>query len=225
MVREGLKMEDFFKPIFSALDLLNKGIVILDRRGKIVTFNHVANHYSTFPLQRGEYSKKFFPWLPSEIPEKKKIIVNLKSAKPKLVRIIKESFYFQEQPYNILILENQSRVFRLTKQIKALRNKVELYESILNSLDEGVIISDPEGKITYINQAQQLLDKIDSPYKLIGDHVSEAYNVNEHSSLILRAIKTKKPIPDEHQYYINKFGQAVNIVAKAFPLFSKKGKL
>ena len=64
--------------------------------------------------------------------------------------------------------------------------------AVLAAFDEGVIITDREGKILFYNETQSKIDDL-TAVEVIGQNVVEIYNLDGNSSMILRCIKTGKP--------------------------------
>lgn len=91
------------------------------------------------------------------------------------------------------------------------------YEQALESLFDGVIISDKEGNIVYINKAQEKIDNVTKD-DVYHKNPLEVFNLDNESSVLMQALNTKGDVPDRHQYYINMVGQAVNIVTYGYPL-------
>lgn len=66
-------------------------------------------------------------------------------------------------------------------------------EKIIESLNEGVMMSDTDGKIVLYNNAQEKLEGLDSR-EILGKHLWEAYNYNPQYSEHKHTFKTGKPI-------------------------------
>ncbi len=121
-------------------------------------------------------------------------------------------FFFSDNHFNI---ELGSR-YAETKVLK------DIYESILNSIDEGIHVADINGNIKYINPSQQNIDGLTSD--IIGKHWTEIYDLDDDTSLVLQALKGRKYIHDQYQHYVTRGGKYVSIVCSAMPLFSE-GKM
>jgi arginine utilization regulatory protein len=98
----------------------------------------------------------------------------------------------------------------------------DIYESILNSIDEGIHVADVNGNIKYINPAQQQIDGLTS--EIIGKHWTDIYDLDDETSLVLQALKGPKYIYDQYQRYVTRGGKYVSIVCSAMPLYSE-GKM
>ncbi|OIK11099.1 hypothetical protein BIV60_19130 [Bacillus sp. MUM 116] len=66
-------------------------------------------------------------------------------------------------------------------------------EKVIESLNEGVMMSDSDGKIVLYNSAQEKLEGLDSR-EILGKHLWEAYNYNPQYSEHKHTFKTGKPI-------------------------------
>ena len=89
--------------------------------------------------------------------------------------------------------------------------------SVLSAFDEGVVIADRSGRIVFYNQIQSEIDELE-PDDVIGKSVPEVYNLDHNSSMILRCIKSARPILGEPFFYRTCRGKLVNTVNSVFPL-------
>ncbi len=71
---------------------------------------------------------------------------------------------------------------------------------IFSNVDEGVIITDVEGRIIFYNRAQAELDLIDSRY-VLNRLVSEVYDITKNESLILKCLKNGQAIVNQRFLY------------------------
>jgi len=91
------------------------------------------------------------------------------------------------------------------------------FVSILDTIDEGVIITDTEGIITYYNQTQAQIDNLD-PAFVIGKRVTDIYELNGDTSLIMLCIKRGEPIRNMTFFYKTVFGKIANTICSTFPI-------
>ena len=94
---------------------------------------------------------------------------------------------------------------------------------VLTAFDEGVIIADQFGRIVFYNQTQSQIDDLTPDY-VIGKSVPEIYNLDHDSSMILRCIKSGRPILGEMFFYRTCRGKLVNTVNSVFPMM-KQGRV
>lgn len=99
----------------------------------------------------------------------------------------------------------------------------EVYENILNSIDEGIHVADRNGNLQFINPAQEKLDGYKSE-EVLGKHWLDVYNLDKDSSLILKVLKEGKPILNRYQNYVTHNGKYVSVVCSCVPLYSE-GKI
>ncbi|MDQ7096326.1 sigma 54-interacting transcriptional regulator [Desulfosporosinus sp. PR] len=100
---------------------------------------------------------------------------------------------------------------------EALRKKVHIYETILNSIHEGVLITDPKGYVIFYNQEIALLEGL-NPEDVVGRHLSEIYSQPLDTSEHLRVSRTAQPIRETYQKYFTRQGLEVHLVASTVPV-------
>jgi len=93
--------------------------------------------------------------------------------------------------------------------------------SVLNRLDDGVIIADAEGIIVFYNIAQSRIDGL-TPENVIGRKVTEIYELNNRTSLIMQVIYRHAAIKNRAFFYRACSGKVANTITSVYPLF--KGK-
>jgi arginine utilization regulatory protein len=117
-----------------------------------------------------------------------------------------------------LIIRDYTEVELLKDQLRNTITTKNSYENILNSISEGIEVVDRDGRLIFMNRSQEEIDEMrrsDALYR----HVSEVYRLAPESSLMVRAMRTGKPIINEHQTYVTKYGKMVNIICTAVPLY------
>ena len=93
--------------------------------------------------------------------------------------------------------------------------------AVLNHFDDGVIISDCHGKILYYNQAQALIDDLD-PEKVVGQNVTDIYQLSGDTSLIMHCIRSQNPVRHRTFFYKTVHGKIAHTIHSVFPLFDKE---
>jgi arginine utilization regulatory protein len=93
------------------------------------------------------------------------------------------------------------------------------FVSVLNHLDEGVIITDREGNILYYNETQSQIDGLDAG-DVLGKKVTDIYRLSEETSLIMRCLKTGHPMRNRTFFYKTIKGKVVNTIHSVFPIQS-----
>ena len=91
--------------------------------------------------------------------------------------------------------------------------------SVLNRLDDGVIIADTEGTILFYNIAQSLIDGL-VPKNVIGLKVTDIYELNNRSSMIMQVIYRHAAIKNRAFFYKTRFGKTANTITSVYPLFN-----
>jgi PAS domain S-box-containing protein len=158
-----------------------------------------------------------FPWL--ELNHEKVRLVEIVDNE-KHTRTLKVTMKGHQLGGNIctsIILRDVTEAAVLEKELIELKTMEIKYRHALECLSDGVIITDNKGKIIYINKAQERIDNVTKSY-VHNKNAKEFFNLDDESSVLMQALITKKDIPEQHQYYINMVGQAVNIVTYGYPL-------
>lgn len=93
--------------------------------------------------------------------------------------------------------------------------------SVLNQLDDGVIIADVNGVILFYNTAQSKIDGL-APRDAIGLKVTDIYELNHRTSLIMQVIYQQAAIKNRAFFYRTCSGKVANTITSVYPLFSKE---
>lgn len=97
------------------------------------------------------------------------------------------------------------------------------FSTILNSINEGVLLADSEGIIRFYNNQLRHFEGLD-PNEILGKHITEVYKVNALNSEHLTVLKTMSPITDRYQKYQTVQNKEVHLVASTYPIL-KNGEI
>lgn len=98
----------------------------------------------------------------------------------------------------------------------------ENIQDILDNIDQGVQITDCNGKIIYYNKFTAALDNIGLE-DAIGRHILEIYpSLTEETSTVLNVIKTGIPIFNNQQIFKNYLGIEITTINTTLPIRSGK---
>ena len=89
--------------------------------------------------------------------------------------------------------------------------------SVLDQLDEGIIITDHQGIIVYYNDTQAQIDGAD-PEEIIGKHVTEVYELSDETSMIAKCMDKKRAIRNRTFFYRTRKGKVAHTIHSIFPL-------
>jgi arginine utilization regulatory protein len=90
--------------------------------------------------------------------------------------------------------------------------------SVMDRLDEGVIITDDQGIIHYYNKTQCHIDDMDVDF-VTGKKVTEIYELCSKTSQIMLCLKLGRPIRNKTFFYKTKLGKVANTICSTFPIF------
>ena len=90
--------------------------------------------------------------------------------------------------------------------------------SVLDHLDDGVIIADRDGVIRFYNQAQSRIDGI-LPENAMGLKVTEIYELTNRTSMMMQCSVHKRAIKNRIFFYKTVSGKVANTITSVYPLF------
>ncbi|MFV0438133.1 MAG: PAS domain-containing protein [Desulfopila sp.] len=88
---------------------------------------------------------------------------------------------------------------------------------ILHALDIGVLIANIKGEVTFYNIVHAEMDGI-PPTAVLGRKVTDVYELNDDASLIMRCLRTGRPVVECPVLYKTKNGKIVDTIHNVFPL-------
>ncbi|MCK5163916.1 MAG: sigma 54-interacting transcriptional regulator [Desulfobacula sp.] len=89
--------------------------------------------------------------------------------------------------------------------------------SVLNRMDDGVIIADINGVILFYNAAQSKIDGL-AAQDVIGLKVTDIYKLNNRTSMIMQAIERHAAIKNRAFFYQTCSGKVANTITSVYPL-------
>lgn len=198
----------YIKEIGKLLSKYISGIIITDKEEQIVWANKMVKeiHYSNDLYKK--YFYELFSFSVNEVIKKNKIY---SSPIGKIYNIKAEKIKDDNREYFIIIIED----------IENFNNeKIKLYalEEIISSINDGIIMSDSEGKIILYNNAQERLEELQSK-EVVGKYLWEAYNykqseISEHR----KVFKTGKPLIDKYRAHSYKDGIPKYVSYSTYPI-------
>ncbi|TGE31716.1 sigma 54-interacting transcriptional regulator [Desulfosporosinus sp. Sb-LF] len=93
----------------------------------------------------------------------------------------------------------------------------EAYRTILDNIDEGVMIVDSRNRIVYCNRVQLEFDGLKLE-NIIGRHTAEVYNFDPEDSTLGKCLKKEEFFGTYVQYYCSNYGKHVRVTGNNFPV-------
>ncbi|MEW5784294.1 MAG: sigma 54-interacting transcriptional regulator [Bacillota bacterium] len=93
----------------------------------------------------------------------------------------------------------------------------ELLAHSLNIIEDGIHIVDSTGKTFFYSKALEQIENNKAAH-VLGKHITEAYQLDEDSSILLKVLKTGKPVKNHQATYFTKNGTKINIITNTFPI-------
>jgi arginine utilization regulatory protein len=88
---------------------------------------------------------------------------------------------------------------------------------VFEQFDEGIIITDADGRILFYNETQAGIDGL-RPGHVIGKQIAEIYQLDWHESMICRCLESEAPIIGRLFFYRTRNGKLANTIHSVFPL-------
>ncbi len=95
------------------------------------------------------------------------------------------------------------------------------YLSIFDDFSDGVLVTDANGVVVYYNRAMSQIDEM-NPESAVSQKVTEIYDLDDSTSIIMRCIRRQEPVIDEPIYYRTRMGKFANTIHSVMPIFNKK---
>lgn len=103
-------------------------------------------------------------------------------------------------------------------------NKERLYENLLASIEEGVIVLDPKNKVITFNQGAEAIIGL-SEGQAVGNKLSSVIREEEVAGLAQKAYDTGKSFSDSDLTIRRKDGSSVPVSLTVSPLLNEEGKV
>ena len=201
----------------SVLQGSNEGIAIISSHGTILKHNQKL-------LELLEYSNENLVGLPLStiIPKLTSLdfdMINYDSRRSSTKLIIRKNTYSTALiDHTILyISEIDPPQTELVRQLEEANVLKETYEKIINSIDEGIHSIDTNGNFLLYNPAEEKLEGYKAS-DILGKHVTEIYNLDKTTSLLLKVLETGIPIYNKRQEYFTKHGKHIDVITSTMPL-------
>jgi arginine utilization regulatory protein len=181
------------------------GVIVLNDKHEILWYDVNADIHLDITV--GINILDLFPCSGEKLVENEKFPITLNQKK--LVVEVKK--FAIDNEYLILCIEDTTN---LTTNQKA---RLFCLEKIVDALNEGVMMSDHEGKIILYNAAQEKLEGLESR-EIIGKHLWSAYNYNPQYSEHKHTFKTGKPIFSRYRAHSTVNGVPKYVNYSTFPI-------
>jgi len=191
------------------------GIIILDEKEKIVFADNVVKKASGEKKIVSSIFSDVFPFSINQIKTNHKIYTSITKRKY-FVRIK----YLKDKDKDV------NYIFVFFEEITNMCNaKSRLYclEKIMDSIDDGVIVSDYLGRIVFYNSSQQKMEEMSSKY-MVGKYLWEAYNYDPKMSEHRKVYKTGKPLLKKYSAHAYKNGIPKYVSYDTYPVY-KEGEI
>lgn len=177
------------------------GFVITDTEYNIKEYNYVFRHFleDTNENISNKNLTAFFPNISKYVFKNYKVIEMMNSNSTFYVK--GNEIKLMEKKYFIFFFADFSIKYELIDQIKYLNEQIYFYSEMFNKLQDGIYITDENGKTLYVNDSFANLSGL-SRDVLIGKKVNELRRLNIlPNSCCRKVIENKAPVSTINNYY------------------------
>lgn len=188
------------------MDLKIKGFVVFDQNKEIIKFNQ--RFLEIFQLEVSEDLNRDIQKIAEKfgINKETEFIYN------------DEDYQINIQSKGFDISEETSLFFWIFELVDDKSIRRSLLEAIVQYSQDGIHAVDLNGNMIVYNEAQGKIDNY-NPEDALNKKLVDIYVLNEESSLLLKVLKTQKPIENTRQGYYTRAGSFVDCVTNVIPLF------
>lgn len=106
----------------------------------------------------------------------------------------------------------------LKKQLDKITWEKDLLLKALDVLEDGIHMVDASGRTILYTRGMEKIEHSKSEY-VLGKHISEAYQLDEKSSILLKVLKSGIAVRNHHTTYITSQGKTASIITNTYPIF------
>lgn len=181
------------------------GIIILNESYEVIW--QELDNISSFDVNEGTHISEFIPCEHVRFMDNETFTITINQRKFS----IEVKLFHADQVYIILCFEDLSDLLN--------NPKMRLYclEKIIDSLGEGIMMSNQEGEIVLYNLAQEKMEGLNRN-DIISQHLWSVYNYNPQNSEHKHTFKTGKPIFSRYRAHSTVNGIPKYVNYSTFPI-------
>ncbi|MDR6998951.1 sigma 54-interacting transcriptional regulator [Neobacillus niacini] len=116
----------------------------------------------------------------------------------------------------LLFLKDLSQVQQLNNQIQQLNKTKQLYDGILDQLEEGICVIDEHGMILFYNRKAGEVETLE-PEAVRGKRVHDIWDVDDSTSTLLNSLRTGRTL-NQRETQFSSHGKAITTLVRTIPL-------
>ncbi|WP_246145556.1 sigma 54-interacting transcriptional regulator [Bacillus rubiinfantis] len=196
-------------------------MLIIDVLGNILSLNRPAARLF-FGSPATLVGSSIFELIPSEefrkqIIGKDRTGVSISLGTKQLVANIIYLNHLNSEDNYLIVLKDLSQVHQLNRQIQDLNKTKQLFDLILDQLDEGICVIDEHGIILFYNRKSGELNTLE-PNAVRGKRVHDIWGADETSSTLLASLRTGRTL-NHRETHFSTHGKAVTSLVRTVPVY------
>jgi arginine utilization regulatory protein len=118
----------------------------------------------------------------------------------------------------LLVIKNVTSQQQLKYQLQSMQEARQLYDLILDEMEEGICAIDLQGKILFYNRKMGEID-LREPESVKGRRIFDVWpNVEENTSTLFTSIKLERTL-NHRETHFTSTGKAITTLSRTFPLY------
>lgn len=190
-----------FKNIINALGM---GIIILDREDRVLFANQFIENILFF--EKNKHKSIKFSELCPNLFDKGKLIETIK-IKNVMMKIEMKKIL----NYKIILLKDITEIEKIKKENRILKE-------VLDSIHEGVQITDEEDVIIFNNKFSEVYEGLKS-HEILGKKVVDVYDITEGTCVHRNIRISGEPVIEKYYEFYARGGERINVIASTFPYY------
>lgn len=111
--------------------------------------------------------------------------------------------------------------FKRMQHSQLMRSRLDIYEQIFDKLNDGILVSNREGKIVLYNRAQEKLENL-KRNDVINKYLWDVYKINAETSEHRQVMHSQIPIIDQYKAHAYSNGEPQYVTYSTYPLLKSE---
>ncbi len=124
--------------------------------------------------------------------------------------------YYEGQDQYLLVFKNMSQISQLQHQLMEMNEQRQMFDLILDQLEEGICVADAHGKVLFYNRKMGEVDMLE-PEAVRTKRIEEVWNVDPSNSTLLTALRTGRTL-NQRETHFTTSGKSVKTLSRTLPL-------
>lgn len=186
------------------VNVLGMGIIILNREDRVLFANQFVENILL--TEKNKHKPIKFSELYPNFFNKGKLIETIK-----IKSIIMQIEMKKILNYKVVLLKDITEIEKIKKENRILKE-------VLDSIHEGVQITDEDDVIIFNNKFSEVNEGVKS-HEILGEKVVDVYDITEDTCVHRNVRISGKPVIEKYYEFYTRGGKGINVIASTFPYY------